>query len=65
MEIKTGKLFDEKKLQKKWNNIQSRLKDKRRSMKETGGGLGIKGSHNDVIALRFSDVAILHYVVAL
>ena len=52
LEGKTGKLFEEKKLQKKWNNIQSRIKDKCRSMKKTGGGPGIKGSYNDVIAER-------------
>ena len=54
LEGKTGKLFEEKKLQKKWNNIQSRIKDKCRSMKKTGGGPGIKGSYNDVIDL-FTD----------
>ena len=52
LEDKTGKLFDEETLEKKWNNIQSRLKDKGRAMMETGGGPGIKGSHNDVIAER-------------
>ena len=37
LEDKTGKLFDEITLEKKWNNIQSRLKDKGRAMEETGG----------------------------
>ena len=52
LEDRTGKTFDVKRLQKKWNNIQSRIKEKNRAMKKTGGGPAIKGCANDEIAER-------------
>ena len=45
-------MFEEKKLQKKWNNIQQRVKERNRLAKKTGGVPPVKGSANDEIAER-------------
>ena len=43
----TGKHFDVENLKKKWNNIQSRVKENIRKRKQTGGGPCIELSSND------------------
>ena len=40
------------KLQKKWNNVQSRVMEKLRSCNETGGGGCSKWSDNDNLVIR-------------
>ena len=50
LEDRTGKHFEIKQLQKKWNNIQSRVKERLRTMKITGGGSYVPGTANDTIA---------------
>ena len=52
VENNTGKVFEVKKLQKKWNNIQQRVKERNRLVKKTGGSPPVKGSANDEIAER-------------
>ena len=49
-EERTGKLLSVVQLQKKWNNIQSRLKEKMRSSQQTGGGPAVIFSENDALA---------------
>ncbi len=45
--VVTGKEFTAVQLQKKWNNIQQRLKDRFRDGKKTGGGPPTNLSDND------------------
>ena len=45
--IKTGKEYNSAQLQKKWNNIQQRVKDRSHDSKTTGGGPPITLSAND------------------
>ena len=52
LEDRTGKAFGVKRLQKKWNNTQTRLKEKNWVMKKTGESPAIKESPNDDIAER-------------
>lgn len=48
----TGKDLDEPKLKIKWNNIQSRIKEKQRCANITGGGPPAKMSTNDLLAVK-------------
>ena len=50
--INTSKDFKVGALKTKWNNIQSRVKDKMKSAKETGGGESSKFSMNDRLAIK-------------
>ena len=42
LENNTGKVFGIKKLKKKWNNIQQRVKERNRLMKKTSGASPVK-----------------------
>ena len=50
--VNTGKSFTVEQLQKKWNNLQNRLKDRLKDSKNTGGGPPKKLSANDLLAWR-------------
>ena len=50
--VRTGKSLAIEQLQKKWNNVQQRLKERLKDVKKTGGGPSKELSENDRLVWR-------------